>query len=63
MLETREEIKNYLDESIRHWRGKRNEFTFISTPPNNFELEMIKHYIDAFQSVRISIFGEELDDG
>lgn len=42
-----EEIKQYLDKAIDSWRKKDNE-----------KNEIAKYYIDAFQSVRISIFGE-----
>ena len=44
---TEEEVKAYLDAAITHWRG---------CPPS----EMRSHYVDAFQSVRTSIFGELL---
>ncbi len=43
-----EEIKQYLDKAIDSWRKKRD----------NEKNEIAKYYIDAFQSVRISIFGE-----
>ena len=42
-----EGIKNYLDNSIHHWRNQeRNQSTIA------------RYYIDAYQSVRMSIFGE-----
>lgn len=43
-----EAIKEYLDESIRIWRYKRD----------NDECNMAVYYIDAFQSIRASLFGE-----
>ena len=43
-----EEIKEYLDKSIDYWRKKRDY-------ENS---EIAKYYIDAYQSVRISIFNE-----
>jgi len=43
---TEKDIKAYLDKVIRHWR------MCDSTP------EMRAHYIDAYQSVRTSIFGD-----
>ena len=45
-----ESIKKYLDNCIKFWRKERDE-------KNS---EDAKYYIDAFQSVRISIFGELL---
>ncbi len=45
---TEDAVKEYLDKCITHWRR--------SAPP----CEMRNHYIDAFQSVRVSIFGELL---
>jgi len=54
-------IKKYLDDSIRHWRKIYNDQTIPTTPPDDFEREMAEHYIDAYQSVRSSIFGEVLE--
>lgn len=45
---TEEGVKNYLDNVITHWR--RCDATD----------EMRSHYLDAYQSVRISLFGELL---
>ncbi len=45
---TEDAVKEYLDKCISHWR--RN------APPS----DMRAHYVDAFQSVRVSIFGELL---
>ena len=47
------EVKEYLDMCIRFWRGKRDEE----------KSNMAIYYVDAFQSVRISIFGELLKEG
>jgi hypothetical protein len=44
---TEDGIKEYLDNAITHWRG---------CAPT----DMQKHYVDAFQSMRISLFGELL---
>lgn len=52
---TREDIKGYLDRAIGSWRAKRGEL-IVNTP----DFVMTGHYIDAFQSVRISLFGELL---
>jgi len=43
-------VKEYLDTRIRYWRKERDE--------NNCEFAV--YYIDAFQSVRSSLFGEIL---
>lgn len=43
---TEEAVKAYLDESILYWRGCQHE--------------MAAYYMDAFQSVRMSLFGEVL---
>lgn len=45
---TEEGVKNYLDNVITHWRRC------------DAEPEMRSHYLDAYQSVRISLFGELL---
>ena len=47
-------IKKYLDKCIRYWRGKYKE--------SKTREERVKAacYIDAFQSVRIFIFGKAL---
>ena len=44
---TEEDVKKYLDRVISYWR---------ECPPT----EMQTHYVDAYQSVRLSIFGELL---
>lgn len=47
-IDNLEDIKTYLDNCIRAWRSKRdNEHCYFA-----------KYYIDAYQSVRYSIFGE-----
>ena len=44
---TEEGIKEYLDKAIEHWR---------KCAPT----QMQQHYVDAFQSMRVSLFGELL---
>jgi len=44
-------VKAYLDACIRKWRRRKEEY---------IGEEMSNHYIDAFQSVRSSLFGELL---
>lgn len=46
------DIKNYLDGLIHYWRKERDKGT---TPPL-----VCRCYIDAYQSVRVSIFGKLL---
>lgn len=46
---TEKEVKKYLDDCIRFWRDKRKEGN-----------KMAMYYVDAFQSVRSSLFGELL---
>ena len=48
---TREDVKTYLDRCIRRWRSDSRECAM--------------YYVDAFQSVRTSLFGELLpqEDG
>lgn len=47
-------IKEYLDSCIEHWR----EIQILTETEEDFV--MSSHYIDAFQSVRMSLFGELL---
>ncbi|GAI84515.1 unnamed protein product [marine sediment metagenome] len=47
-------IKEYLDGTIRRWRKNLKFFK------NEEDKLMAKHYIDAFQSVRVSLLGETL---
>lgn len=49
-MDNLEDIKTYLDNCIRFWRRKRDED----------KREYAIFYVDAFQSVRKSIFGELL---
>lgn len=48
-----DEVKEYLDNAIRSWREILND----RGHPNN---EIAVFYCDAFQSVRVSLFGELL---
>ena len=48
---TEKDIKDYLDRVIDSWRKARDERNS----------EIARYYIDAFQSVRISFFGELKD--
>ena len=48
---TEKEVKKYLDTCIVFWRQKRD---------NGEEVRMAENYIDAYQSMRMSLFGETL---
>ena len=48
-------VMDYLDASIRAWRVKRD-----NTANNLGDRAMAEHYVDAYQSVRTSLFGETL---
>ena len=45
-----EAVKGYLDRCIAYWRGERDKHIEVDSKA--------LHYIDAFQCVRISLFGE-----
>ncbi len=49
------DIKAYLENCIKHWRSRKTEAELRNDA--NFLL-MCACYIDAFQSVRISLFGD-----
>jgi hypothetical protein len=50
---TPEAVKEHLDGAIRFWRQVKND-------PNHELHDVAIYYCDAFQSLRISIFGELL---
>jgi len=52
---TQEAVKGYLDMCIHTWRRKRQDAT-----SDDDEKQMAIYYVDAFQSVRVSLFGELL---
>jgi len=54
---TEEDVKGYLDECIIFWRQKRGTNIGSDNIP---EFNMAVCYVDAFQSVRMSLFGELL---
>lgn len=63
-------IKEYLDNAITKWRTKREESkkgylqALLRTEEIEFDKELLisSCYIDAFQSVRVSLFGELLPE-
>lgn len=50
LIDNKESVLQYLDKCITFWRAQRD----------NNSCEYAKYYIDAFQSVRKSLFGELL---
>ena len=50
LIDDKESVLQYLDECITFWRTQRD----------NKNCKYAKYYIDAFQSVRNSLFGELL---
>ena len=60
---TEEKVKEYLDMCIRYWREKIKGFVVFGEESSYEDVEnrdMANHYIDAYQSVRMSLFGELL---
>lgn len=55
---TETDVMAYLDKAIEFWRRKRDEAPF--TPEGSKLSLMAAHYVDAFQSVRVSLFGDRL---
>lgn len=55
---TEEKVREYLDDCIRHWR-KIGDNGVPGMP--KFNKNIAVYYVDAFQSVRISLFGELLE--
>lgn len=53
MLMNEEELLNYLDTNIDHWRDVRNG----TADEDEDRKEVARCYVDAFQSVRVSVFG------
>ncbi len=58
-------IKGYLDRCIRHWRERLQAAEEKEKEDNGYDRNgdgvlKAKCYIDAFQSMRVTIFGESL---
>jgi hypothetical protein len=49
-----EELQEYLDEAIRSWRRRKGK------AKSDEDMLIARCYIDAFQSVRVSVFGSTL---
>ena len=61
LLLTEEGILKYLDFSITHWRMRKEKHKSENFRVSK-ELElMAADYIDAYQRVRVELFGEELE--
>jgi len=56
---TEKDIKTYLDDCIVFWRNKQDNIS-IHKNEDIRAYSMAEHYIDAFQSMRMSLFGELL---
>ena len=57
---TEEDIKAYLDDAIRNWRERKIKADDPFTPFSGDDKLIASCYIDAFQSVRMSLFGDLL---
>lgn len=57
---TEEHVKEYLDTAIRKWRKRKVEARMLSVGPDNIATTISECYVDAFQSVRTTLFGELL---
>lgn len=53
-VETPDELRTYLDDAINKWREQRAQ------APTDSDQHTAACYVDAFQSVRVSVFGELL---
>jgi hypothetical protein len=51
---TKKAVREYLDKSITYWRDRRD------SSRSEVDTEISTNYVDAFQSVRNSLFGELL---
>ncbi len=51
-------VLGYLNTNIRFWRQRRDNAP--DTPAGTKLSLMAEHYIDAYQSVRVSLFGDRL---
>lgn len=56
---TEEAVKNFLDGVIAHWRAKRTAALNVS---DEATVAQAVCYVDAYQSIRMSLFGELLPD-
>ena len=57
---TERDVKIYLDSCIKFWRAKRDNRNVFDIREMK-ERDMALFYIDAYQSVRMSLFGELLE--
>jgi len=54
---TEEDVMGYLDKSIKFWRKKRKIANQLHKPA---AVKIAEYYVDAFQSARVTLFGEVL---
>ena len=50
----------HIDSCIRYWRRRRNRALLLENGQPDYEMAV--HYIDAYQSMRTSLFGELLPE-
>jgi len=55
----KEAVRTYLDDAIKFWRSARDRKGAMTKDQVDLK-SMSPYYIDAYQSVRISLFGETL---
>lgn len=55
---TQNAVKKYLDDCIRFWR--KESLKHISKRKNFLSINVVRGYVDVFQSVRESLFGKKL---
>jgi len=57
------EVREYLDGLIMFWRNSRDEEIEDLEEEEKYLKEISKYYIDAYQTVRLSLFGKMLEEG
>ena len=57
---TEKAVKEFLDNAIKSWRSKYNKHSMKNHRTSEELALQAADYIDAYQSVRVSLFGELL---
>ena len=57
---TKEHVMAYLDKCILYWRNEKYKHAGMDAPEKLEIFHMARCYLDAYQSVRESLFGEVL---
>lgn len=55
-MSTGVDVQEFLDASIRFWR------TYLEESMTEEEIILASHYIDAYQSARVTLLGEEKEE-